>query len=131
MVRAVWLILFSLFTLYSVLVYKQGGTGDSRPGEDALAGAKLWQEKNCQACHQLYGLGGYMGPDLTNIYSEPGKGPEYMRAFIRYGSRKMPNYQLSAVEVEQIICFLQWADQSGKSYVPATAVHWSGTYVIK
>lgn len=87
-----------------------------------------WQEKNCQSCHQLYGLGGYMGPDLTNIASEKGKGPGYMQSFIKYGTGKMPNLNLSDTEVANIIAYLSWVDKSGRSKVPPEAVHWTGSY---
>jgi len=43
--------------------------------EKALQGQQLWQQNNCFSCHQIYGLGGYLGPDLTNVYSQRGKGP--------------------------------------------------------
>ena len=26
-------------------------------------GYRLWREQNCHTCHQLYGFGGYLGPD--------------------------------------------------------------------
>lgn len=89
-----------------------------------------WQDKNCQSCHQLYGLGGYMGPDLTNTFSANGKGAQYMQSFIKHGTGKMPNFNLTDAEVSNIIAFLAWVDRSGRSKVPASAVHWSGTYHI-
>jgi nitric oxide reductase subunit C len=93
-----------------------------------MAGMQTWQEKNCQSCHQLYGLGGYMGPDLTNTASEKGKGPDYMRAFIKSGTSRMPNFHLSDTEVLNVIAFLKWVDRSGRSKVEAADVHWTGSY---
>lgn len=117
------------FAIYTPAVYYFSASG----GEKALsgkevAGWQLWQDKNCQSCHQLYGLGGYLGPDLTNVMS--GKGSDYMRGIIQYGTGRMPNLNLSAGEVEDIIAFLSWVNKSGQSKVPDSAVHWTGSYSI-
>lgn len=69
-----------------------------------------------------------MGPDLTNTASEKGKGADYMKGFIKYGTGRMPNFNLSDTEVTNIIAFLKWVDESGQSKVPQSAVHWTGTY---
>lgn len=90
----------------------------------------MWQSKNCQACHQLYGLGGYMGPDLTNIISDSIKGPAYASAFIQSGTAKMPKFNLSAAEVNELLAFLTWVDQSGQSRVPADKVTPLGNYKL-
>ena len=56
--------------------------------ESVTSGWETWQNKNCQSCHQLYGLGGYMGPDLTNVASDSTKGHAYMKTVIKYGTGK-------------------------------------------
>jgi nitric oxide reductase subunit C len=35
--------------------------------EQAAAGKLVWQRHNCVSCHTLFGNGGYVGEDLTNI----------------------------------------------------------------
>lgn len=128
-VRAILLILSIVFVAYSLAVYTFTATGKSKkPTPEITAGWKIWQEKNCQSCHQLYGLGGYMGPDLTNTASQ--KGREYMRGFIQYGTGKMPNFHLSNTEVNNVIVFLSWVDASGNSKVPDSFVQWTGSYTI-
>ena len=79
----------------------------------ALAGQKLWQENNCTSCHQLYGLGGYLGPDLTNVISTPGKGIPYVKAFLNSGVKSMPEFDFSELEKEQISMFLAHVDSTG------------------
>lgn len=91
---------------------------------------EIWQSKNCQSCHQLYGLGGYMGPDLTNTAGDSSKSEKYMFTLIKYGTGKMPDFQLSDKEVNNVIAFLSWVDKSGKSKVSKESVHWTGTYII-
>ena len=66
--RTILLCLCVLFSVYTVVVYDvTGGRSAEAPTPEARAGMRLWQENNCQSCHQFYGLGGYMGPDLTNV----------------------------------------------------------------
>jgi nitric oxide reductase subunit C len=124
------LILSILFAVYSGAVYcfadSNPVTGPLSP--EVRAGWLVWQEKNCQSCHQLYGLGGYAGPDLTDVSS--GKGADYMRSFITSGTERMPDFQLTASQVNQVIAFLSWVDQSGNAWVPDSAVRWTGSYKI-
>lgn len=76
-------------------------------------GKMLWQQKNCTSCHQFYGLGGHLGPDLTNVSSK--RPPEYIEAFIKNGTDVMPNYGLNQKEVDALMAFLAEVDQSGQS----------------
>lgn len=78
-----------------------------------MAGEKLWQNNNCTSCHQLYGLGGYLGPDLTNVISNPNKGPGYVAAFVNSGVKSMPKFEFTANETDQIVQFLTHVDQTG------------------
>jgi putative heme-binding domain-containing protein len=34
---------------------------------DVRAGADIYQKQNCSSCHMIYGHGGFLGPDLTDI----------------------------------------------------------------
>jgi len=98
------------------------------PSSQALAGWHTWQAKNCQSCHQIYGLGGYLGPDLTNITADSNKNELYLQTFIKYGSGTMPNFFLNDTEVKNIIAFLYWINKSGKSKVSKENVTWAGNY---
>ena len=91
------------------------------------AGLALFQEKNCVACHQFYGLGGYMGPDLTNVISAPDKGPDYARAFIESGSAKMPDFGFSEAQVDDLVRFLEFVDASGRYRPELAEISWNGT----
>ena len=133
MASKIWVILFVAFSAFSWMVYSHcdDNNREGMPNQQVVDGWKLWQDKNCQGCHQLYGLGGYLGPDVTNTMSEPGKGPLYMQTLIKYGTGRMPNYNLNDTEVNHLVSFLAWVDKSGKSKIPQDAVHWSGTYKIR
>jgi nitric oxide reductase subunit C len=126
----IWIGLFIAFAFYSWMVYRYGDDKNTEgiPDKQTIAGWKVWQDKNCQSCHQLYGLGGYMGPDLTNVSSFPGKDAGYLKSFIKHGTVRMPDFNLSDPETENIIAFLTWVDKSGKSKIPVNVVSWWGNY---
>lgn len=129
-----WFTLIALFFIYSLLVYLFTDPNPEKhiaPSGLASKGWAVWQERNCHTCHQLYGLGGYMGPDLTNIAADEIKGkPEYLKVFMKYGSANMPNLNLSDQETDELIAFLGWVNESGQSAVDQSSVHWTGTYIF-
>ena len=127
--RAVLTVLVLLFAAYTLLVYGYGqGTHEEQADANVRAGIHTWQAENCQSCHQLYGLGGYMGPDLTNVVSE--RDEARIRTFIRYGTGRMPAHALSDAEIDQLIAFLAWVDRTGTRKMPPEATHWTGTYLF-
>ncbi|MFZ4057084.1 MAG: c-type cytochrome [Ferruginibacter sp.] len=130
MVKLAFATLVLAYCTYSIFIYANCSTSGEAPTHSATAGMELWQSKNCQSCHQLYGLGGYMGPDLTNIISDSTKGPLYTAAFIKMGTARMPNFNLSDTETDQLVAFLRWVDKSGRSIVPADKVNWYGNYTL-
>lgn len=127
--RKIMAVFCTAFVVYSAYVYS---AGTEMPGNSALTqqvknGMALFQEKNCIACHQFYGLGGYMGPDLTNVMSGPGRGRDYARAFIENGTAKMPDFRLSESEIDDLLGFLEFVDASGV-YPPGNpTIRWNGT----
>lgn len=125
---AVIFLLIMAFT-YTGFVYTVGtAKNNSVPlTEEVKHGKMLWQKKNCTACHQLYGLGGYMGPDLTNVISAQGKGEYYAEAFLRAGTLTMPNFHFTDDEVKSLIAFLKYVDASGKFPVKDFNVTYYGT----
>jgi nitric oxide reductase subunit C len=117
------------FAIYSAFIYTSGTEIPRSSGltQQAKHGMALFQEKNCIACHQFYGLGGYMGPDLTNVISSPNKGADYARSFIENGTDKMPNYELSASEINDLVEFLKFVDVSGVYPPKNPKIRWDGT----
>lgn len=102
--------LFS-FLVYSAHLYLNPPAQEKELDEISLEGKKIWQEKNCQSCHQFYGLGGYLGPDLTNIHRR--RTPEQTMAFLKHGTEIMPDFKMSNDEVQAVMAFLQAMDASG------------------
>ncbi|MFQ5982601.1 MAG: c-type cytochrome [Woeseiaceae bacterium] len=127
--RAIFMSLCLAFIPYSAYVYTQG-TEASHVGpmsEAARYGQALFQEHNCIACHQFYGLGGYMGPDLTNVISN--KGPAYARAFLVSGTQRMPNFNLNESELDAMIAYLEFVDSTGRYPADEYRINWYGTVV--
>lgn len=115
------------FVCYSAYVYTRGTEASHvlPMTEAARRGQDLFQQKNCIACHQFYGLGGYMGPDLTNVVSK--YSPAYARAFIASGTTRMPDFDFTGEEIDALVAYLEFVDSTG-TYPPEDyAVNWYGT----
>lgn len=107
-------VLITLFAIYNFTVYtKTNPESDLLLSREAIKGEDLWQQNNCFSCHQLYGLGGYLGPDLTNTYSTEGKGEAYIKAFLNSGIKTMPKFNFSEEEQSNLVAFLREVDQTG------------------
>lgn len=119
--------LFVSFFFYSAYVYTAGTEAAHVPemSDEARRGQQVYQEYNCTACHQFYGLGGYMGPDLTNVISK--HSAAYAGAFIAAGTASMPKLGLSRGETSDVVAFLGFVDTTG-TYPPKNYdVTWYGT----
>ncbi|MCO6460684.1 MAG: cytochrome c [Saprospiraceae bacterium] len=74
-------------------------------------GKQIWQDNNCTACHQIYGLGGFLGPDLTNVFSK--LSDEQISVKIRTGNNIMPSYNLTDKQMKELIAYLRSLNRSG------------------
>ena len=113
------------FLSYSVYLYTYLPFKQTKVSDQCVKGMDLWQKYNCNACHQVYGLGGYLGPDLTNVYSIKGK--EYISAFLKSGTQIMPNFNFTDEEVSSLIAYLEMMDKTGKSDPRTYKVNNDGT----
>ncbi|MFI5220811.1 MAG: c-type cytochrome [Bacteroidia bacterium] len=119
------------YLVYSFIVYFSGhGKYERIKNESAMKGQVIWQKKNCQACHQIYGLGGFMGPDLTNYASSP-KGFDYAKMILQTGTLRMPRFYFTNEELENLTAYLIQVDESGKSVVMPENIDIFGNYSIK
>ena len=116
--KHVFTALCTAFAIYSLSIYLVPFRKHLLTTPETVTGSRgrlVWQNNNCESCHQLYGLGGYLGPDLTNVYSAKGKGPVYIKAMIHSGTNTMPSFSLSAEEETDLLQFLKITDASGIS----------------
>jgi ubiquinol-cytochrome c reductase cytochrome b subunit len=70
------------------------------------AGAIIYQEKACLACHVIDGVGGTYGPDLSSIGAQRTTGE--MAMVIMHGAPNMPAYLniLTVEELDALLAFL-------------------------
>jgi len=124
--------LIAMFAVYNFVIYTQGTTNNTpKLSAKAIKGQTLYQENNCTACHQFYGLGGYLGPDLTNIASNPNKGPAYAKAFLNSGIKAMPKFNFTDEEQNAIVQFLIEVDKCGHYPILNDELHPSGWVDMK
>jgi nitric oxide reductase subunit C len=119
---AAFISLFVAYLIYSIIVYTKGTEKDislSASEQSSIKkGSQLFQQYNCTSCHQLYGLGGYLGPELTTAYSDPVRGEFYMKAFLKAGGIRMPNFHFKNEDVDALISFLKYVDETAITYKP-------------
>lgn len=128
--QVIFAIFLAFFLVYSVFVYTTGTSYDQGREfftDKAKEGKQLFQEYNCIACHQVYGLGGYMGPDLTNALSQTENAESKARVYLQSGAGAMPDLHLTQPEIEALIAYLNYLDNSGIYPVKKYSSSWIGT----
>jgi len=106
--------LVSAFFVQTWLVYSDAAGRQTPPlSAQAAEGQRLWLDHNCQSCHQIYGFGGFLGPDLTNAAQT--LTTSRMDLMLTSGSGRMPAFQLGAGERRALHQFLIELDRTGQS----------------
>jgi len=77
----------------------------------ALRGRALWHANNCQTCHQFYGFGGFLGPDLTN--AAPRLSRDRLDTILTEGYGQMPPFGMSSEQIDAIQAYLTEVDRTG------------------
>lgn len=116
--QAMLIALVSCFGLQTMLVYTDPSPEVPIKGE-ALRGRKLWHEHNCGSCHQFFGFGGFLGPDLTN--AAPRLTDERLHSLLTQGSGAMPAFHLQPDEISAIRQFLVEMNKTGQGQALAAA----------
>ena len=112
----VFVILCISFLVFSSGIYfSEGEIQQKEFSKEVADGKMVWQKHNCQSCHQIFGLGGYLGPDLTNLMAQEGKGKLFLKAMVESGTKQMPAFKLSKEEMQALSTFLSEVNLSGKS----------------
>ena len=99
--------------------------GTAAPPLSPLAqrGRQLWLDENCQACHQVYGFGGFLGPDLTNAASRLTRAR--LDEVLTLGNLQMPAFHFDSEQIDAIEAYLRGLDATGigqaRNRVPPTA----------
>ena len=100
------LILLISFVIYSFIIYTKGTETNVVLSENELSlvkqGKQIYQQYNCMSCHQIYGLGGYLGPELTTAWSDKHRGEEFIKAFLKSGGRRMPDFKFEPHQIDAL-----------------------------
>lgn len=104
--------LVAAFCGQTALVYADTTADQNAPlSEQAIAGRRIWHRHNCQVCHQIFGMGGFLGPDLTN--AAPRLTRERLDQILTQGAAQMPAFHLTAEEISAVEAFLRELDRTG------------------
>jgi len=123
--------LIIVFVTYNTLLYTSTKAyGTIHLSKKAQQGESLWLQNNCNSCHQLYGLGGYLGPDLTNEYSRT-HNEKFLKAMFNSGVKAMPKFNFNESESSTLIQFLKEIDQTGYYPNRDTKIQSNGWVTLK
>ncbi|MEZ4743535.1 MAG: cytochrome c [Bdellovibrionota bacterium] len=122
------LFLLSCFAMQSWFVYSDP-SGYQQPPLSPIAreGRGVWLANNCQSCHQFFGFGGFLGPDLSNrghIFP-----PNALRKILKAGPGQMPSFDLSQKEAEALHHYFLAINKLGKSQ-PTRAEIYKGKFSL-
>ena len=119
----VFVCLFITFIAYTSWVYTKGTNKASAMNVQQQLGKKIWQQYNCQSCHQIFGLGGYLGPELTTNFgaatmsvTDSSQYKTYAKIILQNGSIRMPKFNLSPAEIDAVLAYLKYVDDNAFSY---------------
>ena len=75
-------------------------------------GKQIYQQYNCMSCHQIYRLGGYLGSELTTAWSDKHRGEEFIKAFLKSGGRRMPDFKFEPHQIDALTSYLKYVDST-------------------
>ncbi len=105
--------LLAAFVCQGFLVYTDPVAAERPPlSAEAQRGRSIWLAKNCFACHQIYGFGGFIGPDLTNAAQRVPRAR--LDELLTKGSKQMPAFGLGKAEIDAIEQYLRAIDRTGQ-----------------
>ncbi len=111
------LALVGVFFLQGWFVYSDPAGRASPPlSEQAAAGRDVWLRNNCQSCHQIYGFGGFLGPDLTNATER--LTAARVDTVLTVGAGQMPAFHLNGTDRRAIEAFLAEVHATGRGQLP-------------
>ena len=106
--------LVAAFLFQTWLVYSDSSGRQTPPLSVAAArGQQIWLDRNCQSCHQIYGFGGFLGPDLTNAIGT--LTDARLDLILTQGSGLMPAFHLDAEERAALRQWFTELDRTGVS----------------
>ncbi|SHF72543.1 nitric oxide reductase, NorC subunit apoprotein [Microbulbifer donghaiensis] len=114
-----FILLFLALTLHTTRAAPETSHAENLT-ESVARGKLVWEENNCIGCHTLLGEGAYYAPELGNVYVRRGGDAsfkDYFAAWMKIqplpapGRRKMPQFNLTDQQVDDLAEFLKWTSQ--------------------
>lgn len=100
-------VLVACFAVQTGLVYSD--EKNTPLSESGVRGRQIFHESACQVCHQIYGQGGFLGPDLTNAASRVDQ--TRLVSLLTVGSGQMPAYDFDEAQISDVRAFLEEIDR--------------------
>jgi nitric oxide reductase subunit C len=126
--RLLFFILVLISIPYSFVIYTKGTEKTYHLSPVEKKGKLVFQKYNCIACHQIYGLGGYLGPDLTNVMNQPNKNEIYVKSFIQNGTEVMPKFNLTEDELNSLVAYLSFLSKHNTYNLKDYEITYLGTF---
>lgn len=115
------LLIFAALTFDTVKQIPQR-SNQTAMSESVVHGKALWEKNNCVGCHTILGEGAYYAPELGNVFLRRGAGDEvafkaYLKGWMASqpldikDRRKMPQFNLSDTDVDNMADFLIWTSK--------------------
>ncbi|RXJ89039.1 cytochrome C [Arcobacter sp. CECT 8983] len=97
-------------------------TNEDKLTQSVADGKHVWEKYNCVGCHTIMGEGAYYAPELANVFDRRGlKDEETFKTYLSSwmasqpldieNRRKMPQFNLSDKEIEDLANFLIWTSK--------------------
>ncbi|MEZ5966198.1 MAG: cytochrome c [Planctomycetota bacterium] len=104
--------LLAAFVTQAAFVYGDDvAAGQAALSPTELRGRQVFLSHNCYACHQIYGFGGFLGPDLTNAAQRVPRAR--LEELLTHGSKQMPAFALPAADIDAVEAYLRAVDRTG------------------
>ncbi len=122
------------FFALGIVVYRDDPEGDASAfttlSPSGRNGFMHWRAQNCVVCHQIYGFGGYLGPDLTHV-AQRVDAPTFLD-ILKKGTGPMPGVRMEDAAGKELYTFLREMDRSGQGHPApsATPLSWSDTFEV-
>ncbi|MCH2654664.1 MAG: cytochrome c, partial [Gemmatimonadetes bacterium] len=100
-------VLVLCFLAQSIFVYRDDV--DLELSMEAIEGRQIYHESACQVCHQLWGQGGFLGPDLTNAASRVDEAR--LVSLLTVWSGQMPAFNFNSRQIDQMKTFMNEIDR--------------------
>ena len=91
--------------------------------ESVAKGKHIWERHSCINCHTILGEGAYFAPEVGNVWIRYGGkddaegAREALKGWMKSqpsgveGRRQMPQFNLTEIELDQLIDFLKWTSE--------------------